>query len=339
MDCLREAFEIEGCFFFKGLFDKTGQINRPQTTTPVGRQRLLGAGIGRLDRLAVVQVVVPVHAVEEQDAGLGVAVGRAHDLVPQVARAHRAVDPQAVWPLSGFRFAPGLRLVDQVNGQVLLDGGHEFVGDADRDVEVGEVALVLGVDEILDVGVVAAQHAHLRAAARAGRFDGFTGAVEDAHVRHRPAGARLRALHLGALGPDRGEIVAHAAAAAHGLRGLREGRIDAGLAVHDLRNRVAHRLHEAVDQGRLQRDAGRRIDAPGRNEAVRQRLGEALFPLRPVALDFDLRQRARHAAAHLFDRCFTALGVLLDQRLAADLLVGQVGGRFVKGEGLICHCF
>ena len=34
-----------------------------------------------------VQVVVGVHAVDEQHAGLGVVVGRAHDLRPQIARA------------------------------------------------------------------------------------------------------------------------------------------------------------------------------------------------------------------------------------------------------------
>jgi hypothetical protein len=78
------------------------------------------------------------------------------------------------------------------------DRGHEVVGDADRDVEVREVALVLGVDEVLDVRVVAAQHAHLRAAARAGRLDRLAGAVEHAHVRDRAARARARALHLGA---------------------------------------------------------------------------------------------------------------------------------------------
>jgi hypothetical protein len=80
--------------------------------------------------------------------------------------------------------------VDQIYGKVLFNRSHEFIGDADRDVEVGEVALVLGVDEVLDVRVVAAQHAHLRAAARARRFHRLAGAVEDAHVGHRAAGAR-----------------------------------------------------------------------------------------------------------------------------------------------------
>jgi len=44
------------------------------------------------------------------------------------------------------------RLVHQLDFGVVLDRPHEGVGHADRDVEVGEVALVLGVDEFLDVG-------------------------------------------------------------------------------------------------------------------------------------------------------------------------------------------
>jgi hypothetical protein len=112
--------------------------------------------------------------------------------------------------------------VRQFDVAVVLDRLHEGVGDADGDVEVGEVALVLGVDEHLDVRMVAAQHAHLGAAPRAGGFHRLAGAVEDAHVGHRAGGARMRALDEGADRADRGEVVADAAAAAHGLGGLRQ---------------------------------------------------------------------------------------------------------------------
>src|SRR5439155_20551262 len=108
-------------------------------------------------------------------------------------------------------FDLGPRLVDELDLAVVLHRGHELVGDADRDVEVGEVAVVLGVDEVLDVGVVAAQYAHLRAAARAGRLDRFARAVEDPHVGDRAARARLRALDLGAPRTDGREVVADAA--------------------------------------------------------------------------------------------------------------------------------
>jgi hypothetical protein len=140
--------------------------------------------------------------------------------------------------------------VRQLDIAVGFDGLHEGVGDADRDVEVGQVALVLGVDEHLDVRMVAAQHAHLGAAPAAGGFDGLAGAVEDAHVGDRARGARLRALDVGADRADGGEVIADAAAAAHGLGGLRQRGVDAGAAVDDFGDRIADRLHEAVDQRR-----------------------------------------------------------------------------------------
>jgi hypothetical protein len=166
---------------------------------------------------------------------------------------------------------------------------HEGVGDAHGDVEVLQVAAVLGVDEGLDVRVVAAQHAHLGAAAGAGGFHGLAGAVEHAHVGHGAAGAGLGALHQGALGPDGGEVVAHAAAPAHGLGGLFQGHVDAGLAFAFPGDGVAHRLHEAVDEGGLQFGAGGGVDASGRDEAFFHGLEEHALPM--GALVFPLRRR------------------------------------------------
>jgi hypothetical protein len=100
------------------VLDEAGQVDRAQAAAAVGRQRLLGAGVGGLDGLAVVQVVVAVDAVEEQDARLGVVVGRAHDLVPQLARAHLAVHPHAVVALVGagrLDVGGGLGLVHQLD--------------------------------------------------------------------------------------------------------------------------------------------------------------------------------------------------------------------------------
>ena len=90
-----------------------GEIDRSEAAAAVGRQRLLGAGVGRLDRLAVIEVVVLVHAIEEHHARLGVVVGRAHDLVPELARAHGAVDPHRLragaLPRSSARASPCAR--------------------------------------------------------------------------------------------------------------------------------------------------------------------------------------------------------------------------------------
>ncbi len=221
----------------------------------------------------------------------------------------------------------GFGAVHQFDIGVAVDRFHEGVGDADRDVEVGQVALVLGVDEDFDVGMVAAQHAHLRAAAGAGRFDGLARAVEDAHVGNRAGGARLRALDVGALRPDAGKVVADAAAAPHRLGRLGQRRIDAGLAVDRLDDRVADRLHEAVDQGGLEVGAGGGIDAAGRDETVFLRPQELGFPVGAILLLLDLGQRIGDALAHVVHIGFLALGVLLDQHLAGDFLLRE-GGEF-----------
>jgi hypothetical protein len=161
---------------------------------------------------------------------------------------------------------------------------------------------------------------------RDGGLHGLARAVEDAHVGKRAARARLRALHLGALGADGGEVVADATAAPHGLGGLLQRGVDARAAVDHFGNRVADRLDEAVDQRRLQLHPGGGVDPAGGNEAFFLRLQEAPLPLRALVLALHLRERARHAAADLGHGLFAALGVLLEQRVAADFLLGNGGG-------------
>ena len=275
-------------------------------------------------------------------ARLRMVVSRAHHLVPQIPCAHLAIDPLPVAALVGAgrdHVGGRLGLVHQLELPVRLHRFHERVRDAHGDVEVGELAGVLGMDEALDVRMVAAQHPHLRAAAGTGRFHRLARLVEDAHVRHRTARARGGAAHQRALGADRGEVVAHAAAAAHGLGGLGERGVDAGLAVDHLGDGVAHRLHEAVDEGGGERGAGRGVDAARGNEAALLRLEEARFPLRSPGLGLGGGQRARHAGAHLGARALAALGVLFQQHVARDLLVGEGrgAGRCAVGPYGLCH--
>ncbi len=206
---------------------------------------------------------------------------------------------------------------------IVGDRLHETVGHGDGDIEVGQVALVLGVDKQFDVGVVAAQNAHLCAAPGTGGFHGFTRAVEDPHVRYGARGTRLRPFDLRALWPDRGKIVAHATAASHGLGGFRQGAVDARPAVDDFDDGIAHRLHKTVDQSGRQGGAGGRVDPAGRNEAVLLRPQKALFPLGAMLLLFVGSERLGNAATHIVNVCFRPLGVFLDKDLGGDFLPGQ----------------
>jgi hypothetical protein len=111
LDHFAESGKVELGALAEGVLDEGRQVDRPQAAAAVRRQRLFGAGVGGLDHFAVVEVVVLVHAVEEEDARLGVVVGRFHHLVPEVAGAHAAIDPDAVFALeSAGAFHVAVRL-------------------------------------------------------------------------------------------------------------------------------------------------------------------------------------------------------------------------------------
>jgi hypothetical protein len=63
-DDFGEGVEVEFRLFGEGIMDEQRQVDGTQAATAVGRQRLFGAGVGGLDHLAIVEVVVPVHAIE-----------------------------------------------------------------------------------------------------------------------------------------------------------------------------------------------------------------------------------------------------------------------------------
>ncbi len=224
---LAEGLEVERCFLGERICDERGQVHAAKAAAAVRRQQLFTAGIARLDHLAVGKIVIPVPVIEEDNARLRMIVGRHHDLLPQIARLDLAVDPQAIASLLAFRtliVGAGRGLVRQFPVAVLFHCPHEGVRDGHADIEVAQIAVVLRVDELLDVGMIAAENPHLRAAAGACRFHRLAALVEHAHVRHWAARAALRTAHQRALGPDRGKVVADSAAAAHGFRGLHQMR-------------------------------------------------------------------------------------------------------------------
>ena len=121
--------------------------------------------------------------------------------------------------------------------------------------------------------MVAAQRGHHGAAARAGRHDGAAHGVPHVHEADRARGVGADALHQRALGAQRGEVVADAAALLHGERGFLDVLEDGAEVVLD----AAH--HEAVEERDVAAGAGAGQDAAGRQEGeIGHGLGEAPWP-------------------------------------------------------------
>src|SRR5256885_11166715 len=73
----------------------------------------------------------------------------------------------------------------------------------------------------------------------------------------------------------------------------------------------------------LHRDSRGRIDSAGGNEAGFHRLVEALLPVSALVLALGRGESARHAGPHVGHGLLPVLGVLLEQSLATDFLLGQ----------------
>jgi len=106
--------------------------------------------------------------------------------------------------------------------------------------------------------------------------------------------------------------------------------VDAGVAlgVHTL-DRVAHGLHEAIDQRGLDVGARRAHDAARADGALVQVIQELLFPLGPGFGFFHRGQGTRHAAVQVFQAGFAGLEVLLGQHVLAD---GLGGGQVLRAQ-------
>ena len=229
------------------------------------RQGFLSARIGRIDRLTISEVVLCVDAVDEDDAGLGVGVGGAHHAIPQRACGHGLVD---------------LAAEDERPGRVVAHGADEGVRHQHRQIEVAQAYRIgLGVDEGLDVRVVAPERRHHRSAPGAGRHDGAAHGVPHVHEADRTRGVGADAPHQRALGAQRREVVADAAALLHGERGFLDVVEDGAEVVLD----GAH--DEAVEERDGAPRAGAGEDAArGQEGEVGHRRGEGFGPARAGAL-------------------------------------------------------
>ena len=211
-----------------------------------------------------------------------------------------AVDPQAVVALVGtlrlLRRA-GLGAVHEFDLAVVLHRLHEGIGHADRDVEVLQVALVLGVDEQLRCpgGRSAARPSARRAGCRRDSTVSQR-AVEHAHVAHRArrrcsacCRPRRRAGGCARSRSPRRRRGAWSRRLRSARCRCRDGRLRP-CAIESPTGCTKQLISVAAELG-----AGGRIDAPGRDEAAPLRLQEARFPLGALRRCFDRRQRARHA--------------------------------------------
>ncbi len=140
------------------MIDQLCKIDGAEQTRAVRRQGLFTARIGGVNGLAIGEVVCPVDAVDENHAGFGDVIGRAHHAVPERARGEGLVD---------------LAAENEVPRAVIFHCRHEVVRDQHREVEIAQpFGRALGLDEVLDVGMGTLERPHHRAASRAGRHDG-----------------------------------------------------------------------------------------------------------------------------------------------------------------------
>ena len=188
---------------------KAGEVDRPQQAGAIGRQGLFAAWIGGVDLLAIGEIIQRVDPVDEDDAWFGGAIVRLGYEGPQ---------PTGV---NGF---VNLAAECEVPAPTGLDGCHERIADQHREIEIAQPMRVrFRGDEFLDIGVVAAQRRHHRAAALTGRHNGAAHTVPYVHEADRSRSLGTHALHNRAARSQRREIVTDAATSLHGESGLLDG--------------------------------------------------------------------------------------------------------------------
>ena len=177
------------------------------------------------------------------------------------------------------------------HGASLLHGVHERIGRQHGEVEHRQPSRrALGVDELFDVGMIAGERRHHRAAPRARRHDRAAHRVPHFHEGDGTGRIRAHAFHGRAFGPERREIVADAAALLQRQRRLAQMGEDAAHVVGD----GAH--DEAVEERDAAVGAGARQDSPCRQEAIAgQGFGERQRPFAALFGRLGLRRRQRHA--------------------------------------------
>ena len=242
------------------------QVDGAEVAALVGEQGLLAARVGALDLALGGDHVVSVQAVEEDDAGFAVGPGCLDDGVEDFLRVEGADC------FAGFR-------VDQI---VIAPAGsrlHEFLGQADGDVEVVDVVIVLlALDELHDVRMVDAQDAHVGAASGAALLDGFGGGVEDLHKTDRAAGNAACGTDGRAFLAQAGERKACAAAGFVDERRILDGVKNLFHAVADGQDKAGGELSERTPRVHERGGVGQELEAGHElEEVIAERGGIRIF--------------------------------------------------------------
>ena len=183
-----------------GLFQHLDQVDRAQIAALIGQQGLLAAGVGGFDLALRRHHVVPVQTIQEDDARLAVGPCSLYDLVKQLAGR----------TLAARLLGSG---IDEIIILILFHRLHKGFGKANGDIEVGNVGIILfAADELLDIGMIHPQDAHISATAGAALLDGFGSHVEHTHKADRARGHTAGGADGGTCLPQAAEGKAGAAA-------------------------------------------------------------------------------------------------------------------------------
>ncbi len=212
--------------------EEGGQVEGTEVAGFVGEQGDFAAGIGGFEEAGGGGGIGAVDGVEEDEAGVAGGPGGVADFLKQ----GRGGDGAHGVAVAGMA---------EREGRVRFDGGHEFIGGADGEVEVLQGrAVALGVDEGFDVGVVDAEDAHVGAAPAAALLDVFGGAVEDLHERDGAGGGAAGGGDDVTFRAEAGEGEASAAAGTLDEGHVAEGAEDGLHAVFDGKDEAGRQLAE-----------------------------------------------------------------------------------------------
>ena len=292
-----------------------GQVDGAQVAGFHGQQGLFSARVGALDLSDGRRGVVAVEAVEEDDAGVAVLPG--------------LLDQRVVYlpGLDAFDGLAGAR-VDEFVGLVVLQGGHEGVGQAHGDVEVVQVVVVLlAVDELHDVRVVDPEDGHVGAAPGAALLDLLGGGVEDLHERHRARGHPAGGAHGAVLGPQAREGKPGSAAGLVDDRGVFQGFEDAFHGVFHGQHETGRELSQAAPGVHQGGRVGQKLQVG--HQAI-EGLGRLFDISLRIVPGFRLGDVPGHAVEHVHGRLDGFAVFVL-----AQVAPGQDGlGVFRKAQGV-----